>query len=72
LTRTSASNRRNHLLGGALAVTGVGFVLLFSATTLAAALPAAVLIGMAGSMAIDDFKHHDEYTPAGLAGSAGR
>ncbi|OLB64841.1 MAG: hypothetical protein AUI10_09355 [Actinobacteria bacterium 13_2_20CM_2_72_6] len=41
-----------YLLGGALAVTGVGFVLLFSATTLAAALPAAVLIGMAGSMAL--------------------
>jgi MFS family permease len=41
-----------YLLGAALAVTGVGFVLLFSATTLTAALPAAVLIGMVGSMAL--------------------
>jgi MFS family permease len=41
-----------YLLGGTLAVTGVGFVLLFSATTLTAALPAAVLIGMTGSMAL--------------------
>lgn len=41
-----------YLLGAALAVTGAGFVLLFSATTLTAALPAAVLIGMVGSMAL--------------------
>jgi predicted MFS family arabinose efflux permease len=41
-----------YLLGAALALTGVGFVLLFSATTLTAALPAAVLIGMVGSMAL--------------------
>ncbi|WP_433444904.1 MFS transporter [Nonomuraea sp. CA-141351] len=41
-----------YLLGGVLTATGVGFVLLFSATTLIAALPAAVLIGTVGSMAL--------------------
>jgi MFS family permease len=41
-----------HLLGGALAATGTGYVLLFSATALLLALPAAVLIGAAGSMAL--------------------
>jgi hypothetical protein len=45
-----------YLLGGALAVTGVGFVLLFSATTLTAVLPAAVLIGTVGSMALGAVK----------------
>ena len=41
-----------YLLGGALVVTGVGFALLFAATTLLLALPAAVLIGAAGSTAL--------------------
>ena len=40
------------LLGGVLTVTGAGYVLLFSTTTLAAALPAAVLLGAAGSTAL--------------------
>ena len=41
-----------YLLGGALAVTGAGYALLFSATTLATALPAAVLLGATGSIAL--------------------
>jgi MFS family permease len=41
-----------YLLGGVLTATGAGFVLLFSATTLTTALPAAVLIGMTGSIAL--------------------
>ncbi|MFB9177905.1 MFS transporter [Dactylosporangium sucinum] len=38
-----------HLLAGALTVTAAGYVLLFSAATLTVALPAAVVIGAAGS-----------------------
>ncbi|MET7397914.1 MFS transporter [Dactylosporangium sp. NPDC005572] len=38
-----------YLLGAALATTAVGYLLLFSATNLATALPAAVVIGTAGS-----------------------
>ncbi|GIE92895.1 MFS transporter [Paractinoplanes rishiriensis] len=40
------------LLGGALTGTAVGYALLFSAGTLAAAVPAAVVIGVAGSTAL--------------------
>ncbi|WP_238010992.1 MFS transporter [Dactylosporangium sp. AC04546] len=38
-----------YLLGAALATTAAGYLLLFSATTMATALPAAVVIGTAGS-----------------------
>jgi MFS family permease len=41
-----------YLLAAAFAVTGVGFVLLFSATVMPFALPAAVLVGLAGSVAV--------------------
>ncbi|MFD0206225.1 MULTISPECIES: MFS transporter [Saccharothrix] len=44
--------RAGPLLAAALAVTAVGFVLLFSSTTLTWALPAAVVIGAAGSAAL--------------------
>ena len=40
------------LLGGMLAVTGLGYALLFSATSPRTALPAAVLIGASGSIAL--------------------
>lgn len=41
-----------YLLGGTLTGTGVGFVLLFSAATLIAALAAAVLVGTVGSITL--------------------
>jgi MFS family permease len=41
-----------YLLGGTLSVTGIGFVALFSASTLTLALVAAGLIGAAGSMTL--------------------
>ncbi|XVU30002.1 MFS transporter [Actinoplanes sp. CA-054009] len=41
-----------HLLGGALALTGAGFVLLFSTGAMPTALLAALLIGVAGSVAL--------------------
>jgi MFS family permease len=41
-----------YLLTGTLAVTGTGFAALFTATTLGAALPAAGVIGAAGSMTL--------------------
>jgi MFS family permease len=41
-----------YLLGGMLAATGVSYTLLFSATTLETALPAAVLTGAGGSVAL--------------------
>jgi hypothetical protein len=41
-----------HLIGGALAVTAVGFVLLFEAAVLPQALAAAVLIGVSGSLVL--------------------
>lgn len=44
--------RSGPLLAGALVVTSVGFVLLFSSASLISALPAAVLIGLAGSAAL--------------------
>ena len=40
------------LLAGALATTSVGFVLLFSSTSLTSALPAAALVGLSGSAAL--------------------
>ncbi|GAA2974111.1 MFS transporter [Actinokineospora diospyrosa] len=40
------------LLGGAVAATGVGFIALFSASTVVAAVPAAVGIGVVGSVAL--------------------
>ncbi|MEV8437292.1 MFS transporter [Actinosynnema sp. NPDC051121] len=44
--------RSGPLLAGALAVTSVGFALLFGSASLTAALPAAVLIGLSGSAAL--------------------
>jgi MFS family permease len=44
--------RSGPLLAGALAVTSVGFALLFGSASLTSALPAAVLIGLAGSAAL--------------------
>ncbi|MCE6997367.1 MFS transporter [Saccharothrix sp. S26] len=44
--------RSGPLLATALAVTAVGFVLLFASTSLTSALPSAVVIGLAGSTAL--------------------
>ncbi len=41
-----------YLIGGTLAAAGTGFMLLFSASTVTAALCSAVLVGAAGSMAL--------------------
>jgi predicted MFS family arabinose efflux permease len=41
-----------HLLAGGLAVTAVGYTWLFRSSSLAAALPAAVVVGMFGSMSL--------------------
>lgn len=61
-----------HLLGGALAVTGSGYALLFAATTPRSALPAAVVIGMAGSIALGAVQTTlQRVTPGGLLGRVG-
>jgi predicted MFS family arabinose efflux permease len=61
-----------YLLGGVLAATGAGYVLLFSATTLAAALPAAVLLGATGSISLGAVATTlQRVTPNGLLGRIG-
>jgi len=41
-----------HLLGGSLVLTAIGFVLLFRSSSLATALPSAVLLGVFGSLSL--------------------
>lgn len=61
-----------YLLAGVLAVTGAGYALLFSATALAAALPAAVLLGVAGSTALGSITTTlQRVTPNRLLGRVG-
>ncbi|MER5263206.1 MFS transporter [Actinosynnema sp. NPDC002837] len=60
------------LLAGALATTSIGFVLLFNAASLTAALPAAALIGLSGSAALVVTQTAlQRVTPTGVLGRVG-
>ncbi|MET3423356.1 MFS family permease [Actinoplanes tereljensis] len=58
-----------YLLGGSLAITGIGYAALFTSTGLVTALPAATIIGAAGSITLGAVQTSlQRVTPAGILG----